>query len=439
MKKILSLAILSLGIAGASAQNFNSSYFLDGVSTRHEMNPAFDTDYNYVSMPALGNLGVGVQGNVALTDFIKKGPDGSLMTFLHPSMQNMPMDLPANCRTTMDMRLQVLGAGFHAWGGYNTIGISVRATGGEYTPGRLFSFLREMTACDYTIGDIGARVQAYSEIALGHSHKIGDNLRVGGKVKVLIGGAYADATLPNVTANLNGNEHKWSLKYDGKLNLALTGLRFKMIDLEDDQASLDEMELHGPGLNGGGLAFDLGAEYAFKGAAEGLKLSASLLDLGFVRWKNALQAEDLDKTVVIDDITDWEALEQLYHVTEVGTQSVTTGLGATLNIGAEYALPMYNRLKFGLLSTTRIHGKYSWNEERLSANIRPLDWVELGVSGGVGSFGGSFGWIVNFKPRGFNFYLGMDRTFGKFAKQMAPLSSKGDIYMGMNFTFGGRK
>lgn len=437
MKKILSLALLSLGLASASAQNFNSTYFLDGVSTRHEMNPAFDTDYNYVSFPVLGNLGVGVQGNVYLSDIIKKGPFGTPVTYLHPSVPLRNDAFPSNCRMVQDLRLQILGAGFHAWGGFNTISISARESAGSFNPGILYTLPREVTAKDYSIGDLGARAQAYGEIALGHSRKIGDHFRVGGKVKVLLGGAYADARLTNVQANLNGNEHRWSLAADGKINMAVTGLYF--YPDSDGSTTFDDIDIYDGGLNGGGLAFDLGGEYTFTGAAEGLKLSASLLDLGFIRWKNGIQLENFDKQVEFSQLSNWDELEEAVRLKEVGYDGVTTGLGATLNIGAEYALPAYNRLKFGFLSTTRIHGKYSWNEERLSANIRPLDWVEFGVSGGVGSFGGSFGWVVNFKPRGCNFYFGMDRTFGKFTPQMIPLSTKGDLYLGLNITFGGKK
>jgi len=104
-------------------------------------------------------------------------------------------------------------------------------------------------------------------------------------------------------------------------------------------------------------------------------------------------------------------------------------------VGAEYTLPMYRQLSFGLLSSTRLQGEYSWTEARLSANWEPLNWLDGGMSLGVGSFGASAGWLVNIHPKGFNFFIGMDHILGKQSKEWIPLSSKASINLGMNITW----
>ena len=113
----------------------------------------------------------------------------------------------------------------------------------------------------------------------------------------------------------------------------------------------------------------------------------------------------------------------------------TTGIGTTLNVGAEYTLPMYRQLSFGLLSSTRLQGEYSWTEARLSANWEPLNWLDGGMSLGVGSFGASAGWLINIHPKGFNFFIGMDHILGKQSKEWIPLSSKASVNLGMNITW----
>ena len=213
------------------------------------------------------------------------------------------------------------------------------------------------------------------------------------------------------------------------------------------------------GLNGGGFAVDLGAEWDLgkQGILEGMKVSAALLDLGFIKWKSVstaynkgdefvfdgfedIKVEDGPGTSFDDQIDELEdKLSDLISLQDGGTASKSNGIGVTLNVGVEYALPVYDKLSFGLLSTTRFQGEYTWNEERISANVSPVKWFEVGANLGVGTFGASFGWVVNLHPRGFNLFLGMDRMLGKISKQGIPLRSNADFNIGINFPLGKSK
>jgi hypothetical protein len=229
-----------------------------------------------------------------------------------------------------------------------------------------------------------------------------------------------------------------------------------------ETVDLDELDVDGAGLGGFGMAVDLGAEYDFKDIVPGLKASIALLDLGFISWSeshiidnkngkddqgnptydsfefngfNNIRVKDgngkklSDQT---DGLTD--DLTKLYNLQYRGDEgSSTHGIGATLNVGVEYALPVYDKVRFGLLSTTRFQGEYTWNEERLSVNYTPCKWFEMNVNGGLGTFGGSFGWMLNVHPVGFNFFIGMDHTLGSVSKQFVPLRSNADFTMGINF------
>lgn len=111
------------------------------------------------------------------------------------------------------------------------------------------------------------------------------------------------------------------------------------------------------------------------------------------------------------------------------------GLAATLNVGVGYTLPMYRNLKFGLLNSTRINGKYTWTETRLSANIRPVKCLSADANIVLGSYGFGFGWLLNLHTPGFNLFLGMDRTLGNVTKQFVPLNSNASVNFGINFPF----
>ena len=43
---------------------------------------------------------------------------------------------------------------------------------------------------------------------------------------------------------------------------------------------------------------------------------------------------------------------------------------------------------------------FAWTDFRLSANYQPVKWIGVAVNYGVGTFGDSFGWIVNIAPKG---------------------------------------
>ena len=179
-----------------------------------------------------------------------------------------------------------------------------------------------------------------------------------------------------------------------------------------------------------------------------------MLDLGFINWSNNMKAvnrtdqfrfngfHDLSVTSshgeTIDDQIDsyGDQLADFANLTDQGDQgSRTTGLGATINVGATYNLPAYRKMTFGILSSTRINGAYSWTEGRLSANWTPLNWLDGGINFAVNSFTTSMGWVVNIHPKGYNFFIGMDHLLGKQSKEGIPLSSNASLALGMSIAW----
>ena len=73
------------------AQGLNSGYFTEDYKFRHNLNPAFENQQNYVSLPALGNLNVRAQGNFGLGDVLFDNPkygingdNNNKTTFMNP-------------------------------------------------------------------------------------------------------------------------------------------------------------------------------------------------------------------------------------------------------------------------------------------------------------------------------------------------------------------
>lgn len=453
-KKIYIAALTLATALNVMAQNTRTGYFIDGYTYRYRMNPAIANDKNFVSMPGLGNLNVAVSGNLGLSDVLYN-VDGRTAWFVNPGVSTAEVmgNIKDVNKLNADVSVNLLSGGFKAFGGYNTISINARAMAGTRIPKAFFSLAKEgITNTTYDITDLGARARAYVDLGLGHSRDINEEWRVGGTLKFLIGAGDVTAKFDRATLTLG--EDSWQVEADGKIDASIKDLTYKTkVNDNTGHRYVNGVDMDYKGVSGFGMGLDLGAVYS-PAALPDWQFSIALLDLGFISWScdrvastNGLKSFstadytfNVDKDASNSFSSEWDKLKDdfsaIYELEDMGdTGSRTTMLGATLNIGAEYRLPVYDKLSFGLLNTTRIDGDYSWTDFRLSANVAPVKIFSAGISGAVGTYGASFGWIANLHVTGFNFFLGMDHTLGKLAKQGVPLSSNAQVNLGMNFLF----
>lgn len=463
-KNLFTAALMAVGCS-AAAQTINSAYFTEDYKFRHMLNPAFGNEQNYVSIPALGNISVNTHGNFGYRDVIMSNPmypslsSKKMTTFLNPYISAedaLSGFSTGNNRITGDVSLTILSAGFKAFGGYNTIEINSRTTTGVSLPYELFEFAKNTGNHSYDIGDINAHAQSFAEIAFGHSRQINDKLRLGAKLKVLVGLGRADVKMRNMKADLTA-EDKWTITGEATADVSMKGFSYvseeKEYNIEGSgiYERVNDVDLDGVGVGGFGMAIDLGGVYEIN---EDWTVSASVLDLGFISWTNDMLAENRSKSFVFNGFHDvsvtsdrgeeidtkvdryGDQLADFANLTDMDDKGGrSTGIGATINVGVEYTLPVYRKVSFGALCTSRINGAYSWTEGRLSANYAPLNWLDGGVSFAVNSFTTSMGWVLNLHPKGYNFFIGMDHILGKTSKEMIPLSSNASLTVGMNITW----
>lgn len=464
MKKSLRYMAAALTMAAAilptSAQELRTSYFMETSNFRHQMNPAL-LDSPYFGM-FFSNINVGMTGNIGAKQFIfdtngLPGYTGNYRytTFMDPNVDAKTFLNKLHDKNRFDLYLNynLFSVGFKAWGGVNLLELNLRSNTNLTLPKGLFEFAKTAGEKEhYEFGGLGMRTQNYMELALGHSRDINKQWRVGGKLKFLIGAAYADFTADNVTLDMT--EDAWRIQSNAQVKASL--LKSDVIHEDPSKNSADgrprvkELDNFGFSLPGFGMALDLGVTYK---PIENLTLSAAITDLGFISWKNTHHASsqgdytfdgfnniyigsDKDQTEDIDDQFDQigDDLEEMFSVYDDGTKTATQALAATLNVGAEYKLPAYDKLKFGFLYTSRIHGKYSWHQGMLNVGVRPVKWFECNVNGAVTSTGVTAGGMLSLKAPHFNFYIAADRFFSKMGKQGVPLnSSNGNITFGMTF------
>lgn len=476
MKKIFSTLLLAATVTASPsmAQELRSSYFMQTSDTRHEMNPAL-LDHAYLTMPlVLGYVNVGTTGNFGLSTFLYKmepswqgyGVDGrNLTTFMHPAVDAKDFlgGLKENNRFGVNLKWQLFGMGFKGFGGMNSIELNLRSNTSLALPKSLFSFMKEAgSATDYDISDLGVRSENYMELGLGHSHRINDKLTIGAKLKFLLGLAYTNLEVEKL--NIHLNDDYWSIDGNAQFSAAIfkTELAYKddpsknyhLPDGTDTgRRRVDDIGDFKFGLAGFGLGIDLGAVYQ---VTPDLQLSAAVTDLGLMSWNNVEKAssagtwtfDGFDNPIYIggtdtgenkiDDQLDaiGDDLEDLFSLYEEegGKSKETRTLSASVNVGAEYTIPAYRKLRIGFLYTSRLAGIHSWHEGMLSANVRPASWFEATVNGAVSSTGLTGGVTLDFHARHFNFFIGSDRLFGKLSAQGIPLNNgNANVAMGISF------
>lgn len=446
----IAVAATVIASLATSAQN-RSAYFLDNYAYNYQHNPAMALDRKRdISFPFLGSLNIGTRANVGLRTFLYPQQDGTLTTFLNPNVSASEFlgKLNTHNRIGLSVNEQIFSYGFRALGGYNHVSIGVKADAQLRLPKSIFSFLKEgITNKTYDIGRIDANVNAYAEIALNHSHSlehIVPGLRVGGSFKFLIGVANLDLNLDK--ADLELGTDNWRAVTNGTIRMNFPGIRFKTTTNKEDKPYVDGVEFDKFGIGGYGLAIDLGATYRLN---KDWDFALAFNDLGFINWKDNYEASTNGDRIVstndyplnatdFDDSMDalTDALSSLYQLSDNGNAgSRCRALAGTMNASVRYTLPVYRNLTFGLLNTTHMQSRYAWTEFRLSANVTPVKWLGLGVNYGLGTFGSSFGWILNIAPKGFNFFIGMDHTVGKLSKQYVPLNLNTQLSLGLNFPF----
>ena len=87
MKKIYMLGLAASLCLPLAAQTPRNGYFSENLPMRHNLNPAFAPEYDYVAIPAIGGISAGMNSNVGADNFLFK-KNGEVVTGLHSSVGN---------------------------------------------------------------------------------------------------------------------------------------------------------------------------------------------------------------------------------------------------------------------------------------------------------------------------------------------------------------
>ncbi len=436
------LLLCSAGVATAQS-TLKTAYFMDRMTTRHEFNPALMNEYGYFSMPVLGDINFGVNSSLAVDDLIYSLDNGNLGTFAHPDVDSSKFlsGLKDNNMISQDFSLSVLAMGFHAFGGFNTIDISVRENLDINLKKSLFEFMAGSGSGSYSMGGSTIDLNSWAELSLGHSRKINRNLTIGAKLKYLMG--VANASLDFTTMDFSSSSDELNIDLEATGTAAMTGM---VLNGAFDDISFDQFDLSNGSSSGMGI--DLGATYETRD----FTFSLSLTDIGFIKWQSSqtsvginanftgfegLDLDDFEGSTDNDEgyqnlVSSFEAFDDM-SFTEADTQ--TTWLPTNLNVGVEYK-GLADCLSVGALYSNTF-GAVTTTELMLVATVSPVKWFDVAISGTTSSYGTYWGWAVNFCPRWINFFVGMDSMIGAVNPQYLPLGSTNvNVKFGLSFPLG---
>lgn len=400
-KVLLALCLFTVGVC-VHAQYLRTSYFMEGVSSRLQLNPALQPTNGYINIPVLGSFNIGASSNVLGTSDIIDILDSGEDLFSNDALYNR---LKTDNHLNVNLNTELLSFGWHRGKGFWSVNVGLRADVGASIPKSMFEYMRDANGFSltngiqsYKIGNERFDLNAYAEVGVGYSRQITDKLTVGGRFNVLLGIARAEMEInrfdvemdiPDVANAENLRPEDWygsNYSYNVQANL-VTSYKGGGLDF-DQNGYISGFDFGGGfGIAGTGFDIDLGASYQI---FDNLTVSAAVLDLGFIKWKdNVTTAASVSEgeSVVIDQenydkyINDDFLNLDRFNLREnnAAVQSSKTRLASTIVLAGEYGF-FENKLAVGAIYTTRFVEPKTQNELTFSATYRPKNWFNAAIS-----------------------------------------------------------
>jgi hypothetical protein len=414
MKKsaILSLVALAIG-TGAWAQNI--------------ANPAENAfvENGFVRVGEIQSIS---RNNVGASSFIFPSGD-KIVTGLHSSISEEEFlgGLKAVNSLYNQIDYNLVSYGWKgSTRGYHTLEVGARVNYGLSVPKEIFHIMKTGTAqSPYDLSTLRAFGNVYGEIAYGYALPLGENLSVGGRMKLLVGLNSVDVITRRF--NLTTTEEKYVLDLDADIDLTN---RSKKVGV-DDAGYLDYTSFSGKGKldapTGGGLAMDLGLVWK---PFPGFSLSASVLDIGGILWYygNAGTSSGSYTFEGLKDLTtdEMEQDKLMAKLSAVGDEILAVvkpkavdglfkfkAVPVNANVKASYQLPFWKALSIdasGLYTGYNFCAPYWEARGGLSVDFPGI--ANLGVNAGGGAHGFVYSANGSLEFQSFRLYAAYENGIG---------------------------
>ncbi len=275
---LCTLCFCTVGITNIYGQMQLSLYPLNKtIPQAHQLNPAFMPDWRVViGLPVLSSTQLSFDNDdIGLNDVLRRNEDGDLEAI--PDKDEFISKLRDVNDLDLNVNVDLLFLGIRAGGNYFTLSARSRwESTFNYTKDLVTWGLRGPGTEDLveplSTDNFSLDGSWFHEVALGYSRKINDRLNVGLRAKYLKG--VLNITTESSTGSLMANIDSISLVADDFL-VQTSGIEFFNTDDPASQLLIAN--------SNNGFAVDVGAEYE---VLPRLTLSASVLDIGSIKWKD---------------------------------------------------------------------------------------------------------------------------------------------------------
>lgn len=452
-------------------QQITTLYFLENSPMRHYINPAFQpVGRFYWGAPVLGYTGFWVGNNsLSLSDLVYKTSDGSAIWALHPEGDRDKLfnRLGSTTMLNPDIRLNLLQFGWSYGESYWHVFVNERISAKVGLPRDLFRFalygMDDLNGPNvYDLKSTQLDVTAYTELGVGYARNINEQWHVGAKLKALLGSAYVSAKQQNMDLTLSPDE--WRVDGAGVLKVAAPGT---LVNLPDNIENLGQIGFNTPSSvndilsmlkpSGVGGAIDLGVEYT---PFEMLSVSASLLDLGFLRWKGKAYDYSVNGlydgvgTISYEQIASGNAIDTIQSRLSAILSDALVGkdvansfwsmISPKVNIAVEGRF-WENRVGVGVVSQTGFINARMYEEVTMGVSFRPSYWFNLaGSYSFVNGRWSSVGAGLSLGATGLNLTLAADYVPFSYAQYQGvacvPYKVQGmNLALGLNIVVGKTK
>jgi len=439
--------MIILAWTGTSAQYSNTYYYMHMIPQANQLNPAFQPMcQSYIGFPVLSPVRFGIESNsLKYKDiFSWDASTNKFISFMHPEgdKQKFLNALEPVNVVRAGLATTIVSVGWRNELFFFTVDFSQRID-------QDFSFSRDLGAfmingnlnqSRFNFSDLANNINLYHELAMGVSYNFEDEFQLGARAKLLFG--LGNVSVPQSNINMKTSIDEWNVKSaimaDASLpyvDLPIDADGYLDIDSLQSLGELDQMDLIfgiptglpnliSPsnlgtifGVKNPGFALDIGFNYR---PVEKVIVSASVLDLGFIRWRNSTYnfKQEIDYSFkgveyTLDD--DWDPIEglldSLKDVTKIKTSQnkYTSYLSSRVYLGAAYELS--EKVRFGGVFRTRIHHYKFYNEFTVSANYQPFNMLSGTLSYSiVGHNYMNLGLGLSVRGGPFNFYFITDQA-----------------------------
>jgi hypothetical protein len=438
---------------------------MGNVPQSYYLNPATQPECNvFIGIPAISQTSILINSsNLSISDLFWLDPLTD--SIIHPFHPNADVDDFINKFDAVESfeaqaSINLFSLGFRVKEMYFSFDATIKNSAEFTYPKDFVKFVIKGNENNETFdfSALATEIIDYSEFGFNISRKFGEQFQVGIRPKILFGLASVSTLSSNTTIQTSTDE--WVVDADYKVRIAATGITIPV----DENGLLDpngEFEYDSTILSSDGykeiftdnigFGIDLGAHYK---PIETLQLSLSLLDLGYINWKENTHIASVNGTYIFKGIdptvndsidpgqTILDSLKEDLHLT--GTEgSFKTYLNPKLFVGMRYFLTP--GLDIGILSRTEFNKSYINQDVILLADWHPFRMLSISGSYSIlDKNNSSFGFGLGLNLACINIYAILDNVPLKYDilnTDYGPIPLAVDmqsysISFGINLTFG---